>query len=261
MAIKQQEVIEGTEETVGMRLRKARDDKGLSRREVQEQTNIPQKSLEKIEGGQQEPSVSRVQALAELYNVSLKWLLSGNAEQADQAIAETAKTTQPNAVPVNENGPLDTLRGMLADLDDMRTSSFANVQRGAMALVDDIQSTMKYLEPADLLTLATERELSQCEKESTDLIFDLFNEDAEKAQGYCGSIENRIVDTAIFGIDLHNFDKKKLSALVDELKVEVPNDDFITWWDEPDKMELVTALRPNIRSMAISGTLEKEMLE
>ncbi|HEY9080018.1 helix-turn-helix transcriptional regulator [Magnetovibrio sp.] len=254
MAVKMKEVIEGTEETAGMRLRKARDDKGLTRSQVFEQTNIPVRSLEKIEGGQQEPSLARVQTLCELYGVAMEWVTNGGTAKAETSVQP--ETTSPKIAPANENDPVETLRGMLADLDDMREHAFENVQRGAMALSADIHDALKYLEPSDLLILAVERGLSEDESHNIDTFFDLFNDDADKAQAFCGNIEDRIVDTALIGIDLYAMEETKLEALADELGVELPGNNFWEWWDAPDKMELIVALRPKLRAMSIVDKLK-----
>jgi len=256
MAIKMNEVIEGTEETVGMRLRKARDEKEMSRREVQEQTNIPQKSLEKIEGGTQEPSLARVQTLCDLYGVTLEWVKDGNSNESVKAeSADIPKAGVPKIEPANENDPMDQVRGMLNDLDEMRTHGFKGVQRGALALSSDILSALKHFEPGELLALASERRLHQCEKESVDNIFDLFNEDASQAQEYCGSIEERIVDTAMFGVDLYVIEQSSLVRLAENLKIEITKDAFFTytWFEEPDHMEIIKAIRPELIARSVSG--------
>lgn len=62
------------------RLRKARERKGLSQTEVSRRTNINNKTLSRYEKGGSEPDIETVKILAELYEVSSSYLLTGEEE-------------------------------------------------------------------------------------------------------------------------------------------------------------------------------------
>ncbi|MFW5652538.1 MAG: helix-turn-helix domain-containing protein [Planctomycetota bacterium] len=59
------------------RLRQAREAAGLSQSEVAERLAVSQAAISRWESGRKSPSLSRVQQLAELYRVSLDWLVFG----------------------------------------------------------------------------------------------------------------------------------------------------------------------------------------
>lgn len=63
--------------TLGERLKIAREKKGLSQIQVKERTNINNKTLSGYENGVSEPDTKTLSMLAELYEVSYKWLLTG----------------------------------------------------------------------------------------------------------------------------------------------------------------------------------------
>ena len=69
--------------TLGDRLRLARERKGFTQVQVRERTNINNKTLSGYEKGVSEPDIKTLVTLAELYEVSYKWLLSGEGSIDD----------------------------------------------------------------------------------------------------------------------------------------------------------------------------------
>lgn len=67
-------------EIFATRLKAKRDEIGLSQNEVSQLTDIPQAKISKIENGKQEPSLEDLGKLAQLYNVSINWLLGVSLE-------------------------------------------------------------------------------------------------------------------------------------------------------------------------------------
>jgi len=254
MVMKTKDIPADTEETPAMRLREAREGLGLSRAELARMTGIPAKSIEKFEYGSQEPSLSRVQVLAEALEVTSQWIM-GEEQTAP-------KTTKAQPLPSNQNdqapmqkGLAPTVREMLEQLDDMRTDEFDGVQRQAMALADRIRAALKVFEPDELLALADERGLykDECENEITFMI-DVFKKDPHKAQAYCGSVEERIIDTAILGLDLYNIDRDALVELADQLQdehdIEKPGVFGLGWGKHKGFVPLI---RPYVQAQALSG--------
>ncbi|WP_226677280.1 helix-turn-helix domain-containing protein [Mesobacillus jeotgali] len=65
--------------TLGERLRIARERKGFSQTEVYRRTNINNKTLSKYEKNDTKPDIETVTDLANFYDVSVEWLLTGQS--------------------------------------------------------------------------------------------------------------------------------------------------------------------------------------
>jgi len=70
--------------TLGERLRISRDRKGFTQVQVKERTNINNKTLSGYEKDVSEPDTKTLSALADLYEVSYKWLLTGKGDLTDR---------------------------------------------------------------------------------------------------------------------------------------------------------------------------------
>lgn len=57
------------------RIRKARNDTGLTQREVAEETKIPVSTIAKYETGKLEPDLEKLGKLAEFYQKSTDWMI------------------------------------------------------------------------------------------------------------------------------------------------------------------------------------------
>lgn len=67
-------------QTLGERLRIARQKSGLRQTQVKDRTNINNKTLSGYENNVSEPDMNTLAVLTELYGVSYKWLLTGEGE-------------------------------------------------------------------------------------------------------------------------------------------------------------------------------------
>lgn len=74
--------------TLGERLKIARERKGFSQMQVKERTNIHNKTLSGYENDVSEPDTKTLITLAELYEVSYKWLLTGKGNMTEENINE-----------------------------------------------------------------------------------------------------------------------------------------------------------------------------
>lgn len=82
---------------IGRRLRRAREAKRLTQKEVAEKIGIHNSTLGKYELGEREPDFDTIKKLAEVYEVSPVWLLIGSEEKFSHAEArpvELNKTIQ-----------------------------------------------------------------------------------------------------------------------------------------------------------------------
>ncbi|NQV83210.1 MAG: helix-turn-helix transcriptional regulator [Rhodospirillales bacterium] len=245
--------------TVADRLKMARIEASMTRKAVFEGTGISTSTLEKYESGHMDPNTTRLQAICDYLGVSVDWVLNGGdtplaaatektAEmQATANVAETFSETfaagpprhAATAFQANDNAPVDRVDRMLGEMDDMRADVFFGFQRQAMATAEDIRAALKYFEPSELLVLADERGLHQDESCLDEFgIQDLFTEDLNEGQMYCGNIEERILDTAILGSDLFGIEREPLVALAEELRddhdLEPPAWGGLSWGDHKD---------------------------
>lgn len=78
-------------ETLGERLKKSRERRGLSQTDAAKRLNINNKTLSRYENGGSEPDSETLKNLAELYDVSTDFLL-GKETDGDDAIPQPLKT-------------------------------------------------------------------------------------------------------------------------------------------------------------------------
>jgi len=261
--------------TVADRLKVARQDANVTRKAVADGTGIPSSTVEKYERGDMDPNTARLKTLCDFYGVSFDWVLNGDGApsiattpkpsetMASACISETFAKTFAESAPqqsetvssANENDPMEHVRGLLDDMDDMRAHGFDGMQRQAIALADEVRVALKYLEPGELLAMAYERGLYKGES-CLDVsgILNLFAEDLDEGQAYCGIIEERILDTVILGVDLYGIEREPLVELADELKedhdIEEPAWAGFSWGQHKDFVPLI---RPIVRAMANRG--------
>jgi transcriptional regulator with XRE-family HTH domain len=231
---------------VARRLREAREETGFSRAQLGRKTNIPVKSIEKFEYGTLEPSLSRLQTLCDTLDVSTHWVMGEGDEDFENA------PPAHNEEPVLD--PSEKAKGILSRLDILRGEGFRDAPRMAMALADQALAGLKSLEPDELVTMANERRLQKGDCLSSSDLWELFGNDPEAGQSFCGQIEERILDTALLGIDLYTLDRDPLVVLADRLSenhpIEMPGFLGFSWGDHEDFVPLI---RPVLRNLALAG--------
>jgi hypothetical protein len=76
----------------------------------------------------------------------------------------------------------------------------------------------------------------------------------EKGQSFCANIEERVLDTAILGVDLYNIEREPLVKLADELQeehdIEEPAWGGFSWGEHNDFVPLI---RPYMRAASYRG--------
>ncbi|MEQ8284438.1 helix-turn-helix transcriptional regulator [Thalassospira sp.] len=239
--------------TMGVKLRNARDELGISRAKVQDETGIPAKTLEHYEAGASEPTLTRLKALCDLYKLPFGEM-AGTEEGPKKIAVETPK--EGETVPEEVPGGMVVVEAMLDELTAFRAVGFDGAQRRAMALVDELTTAMKRLESDELEALAEARGLFEGDRPTADGIFGLFVEDIDEAQRFCGLVEERIVDTAILGADLYTIDREALVTVADDIKDEFDIEEprFLGWSDcWGDYAEFVPLIRDPLRKLALMG--------
>lgn len=243
------------------RIRKARENVGLSRAELSRRTGIPPKAIEKFEYGQQEPSVSRLRTLCRELGSDFESMMGGLEEDSDGgasiAVKPSHRPVHPSPHPSNTtDDPEAEVRRLLKCVDDLRSEAFEDGRRMGMALTDDLKNSLRYLEPDELLSVAEKRGVRTLDCPDAISIMALFSDDPADAQNQCGDVEERIIDTAVLGADLFGIERDALAVLADHLQEmhEMERPGLFSWGSH---RELVTTLRPVLRTLAFAGNAIK----
>ncbi len=77
-------------ETLGMRLRRARELKRFSQKEVEEKIKISNVNISRYETDQTSPNLDTLKKLADIYQVSLDWIF-GITDKPDRIISKELK--------------------------------------------------------------------------------------------------------------------------------------------------------------------------
>lgn len=241
-----------TPETIGKRIKDARDSAGLSRARLGDLTKISPRVIEKIEAGTQEASATRLRALCSALKIDPAEFL-GTGKPAS---AQTAEGHDLLAF-----DPMDRASLILEEIDGLRSDGFEGSTRKAMALATMAKEALSHLEPEDLNRLARLRGLARHDTVDGLTILDLFNEAPCKGHEYCGFIEDRIVDTAVIGLDLYALDEAQAHALAEELadmdRLERPG--LLSDWPEMDR--LYPRIQPIIRRIVTAGKTLKHLTD
>lgn len=97
--------------TLGERLRLARDKKGLKQTQVKERTNINNKTLSGYENNVSEPDTNTLATLADLYEVSYKWLLTGKGNMEETTVNQLTEKDESDIAKRMEKMRKDLLEG------------------------------------------------------------------------------------------------------------------------------------------------------
>lgn len=139
-------------ETVGQRLRHARETAGFSRRVLGEETEMSLRTIEHYENGTTDISLDKISTLAEALDVDLAWLISGSEHEEEfggLSDDEEDIATIADALPTIPNAPayVDELSGSLTKLVMLRDDGLSNHQREARAFIDDTGHGVPFASP------------------------------------------------------------------------------------------------------------------
>lgn len=77
--------------TIASRLRAAREQAGLSQGQVATMLDLHRPSISEIEAGRRRVSADEISRFAEIYNVSVSWLMNEESEIADPTVELAAR--------------------------------------------------------------------------------------------------------------------------------------------------------------------------
>lgn len=200
---------------VATRLREARDDLGLTRKQAADATGIPAKTIERIEFGQAEPSISRAKILCRYYGLSLTDMIDGMDTTGPKGGRPAAPADMParrdfGAMPADlddddeEQSPEQMAAQALQSLTEFAEERGPNAQ-GMRRRLREASSAVQGAALGTLTDLAEERD------------FDEASLPQMARNGAAEKLANRLLIHAIYDLDLHQLSLKGMKALNDDL--------------------------------------------
>ncbi len=252
---------ENESDTPGARLKTAREDKGLTRKKVAEMTGIPVKSLEKIEYGGMEPNISRLKAICTALDIEPSFILSaGEDETTDVVDNSPVKASDENIE--NIRGHDSMANEYLQMLDTLRQTGFENSTRKTEAYFNELKSTLCFLEYGELLELAKVRGIKvedniseETDPRETEEFTGIYEDISVSEKPDCEELANRIIDTAVFGVDFYSIELDELSTMAEEH--DLSPDRFI-WAGWRGHSEIVPKIREEFLEETLLGKVEED---
>lgn len=238
------------------RIKQARTDAGMSRKALSDATGISARTIERIENGDQEVTVQRLKLLATATGRSVAWL-QGDDEPDEEVDDFPAPASKP--APSWRSGPLSPptvadVYAALSVIDTLRLEQFDGTIREAMATCDQVRSMLAYQEPAALVEIANSRGIDRTTFPKAREIQERLENAPEAGQEDCAAIQERIIDTAILGVDLHVVAPKTLQDIAKAADLE--SDGWLGWSNDD---VLIQAVRPTVRRMAFADQLPDDL--
>ncbi|WP_169566793.1 helix-turn-helix domain-containing protein [Sneathiella limimaris] len=211
--------------TPAERLKMARTHKGYSRKELAAITNIPEKSIEKYEYGSMEPNISRLQTLCEVLEINSESLL-GMPESENETTRSESNHTKYFSEALDH----------IEEINCIRETGFAAEPTKALAHVEALQSALRFLGEDELKKLASAKGIS------TENMLNLG----------ITELSLRIIDTAIYGVDLYNIEMSALSKLAEHYNLAPSHKIFWIEWENHE--EIIHEIRAKFKSEAFYST-------
>lgn len=236
-----------TEHPFNKRLQMVRETRRISRAKLAELSGIPASSIEKYEYGHADPPVRRLQKIAEVLEVETDLLLHGTA----------GTVTAPEPEPIEDDfDPFEEedediyskahVVRLLKGLDKMRVEGFRKYWRSAPRDIEAVQNGLMEFPFDALLDLAEERGLYRISEDVIESYDGLYPDEQETIRR---AIAERIVDTAVFGRDLHTIDLDSLSDAAYELGIKADKTGLFYKWSSLEAV--ADALREHSRPLAL----------
>ncbi len=241
---------------IAERIKRARTEAGLSRKGLSNLIGISPRTIERIENGEQEVTVQRVKLFATATGKSAAWLQGD--EEPDEEV-DDFPTPAPKPAPSRRSGPpapptVADVYASLRVIDTLRSEGFDGTIRQAMATCDQVRTMLAYQEPAALVEIANSRGIDRTTFPKAREIQERLENAPEAGQQDCAAIQERIIDTAILGVDLHVVPPKALQDIARAAGLE--SDGWLGWSNDDVMIE---AVRPTVRRMALSDQLPDDL--
>ncbi|WP_175474060.1 helix-turn-helix domain-containing protein [Thalassobaculum litoreum] len=241
---------------IAERIKRARTEAGMSRKALSDATGISARTIERIENGEQEVTVQRVKLLATATGKSAAWL-QGDEKPDDEVDEFPAPAPKPDPSRRSEPPVPPTTADVYASLrmiDTLRSEGFDGTIRQAMATCDQVRSMLAYQEPAALVEIASSRGIDRTTFPKAREIQERLENAPEAGHQDCAAIQERIIDTAILGVDLHVVSPKALQDMAKSSGLE--SDGWLGWSNDN---ALIEAVRPTARRMAFADQLPDDL--
>lgn len=235
-------------DTFGKRLQQARNASQYSRPQLAEVTGIPAKAIEKFEYGTQEPTFSRVETLAKTLNVTVDYLMKGDADegQGESEIESITATEVQQEIIGDEH---NNVSAKLMYLDELREIGFQKHWRTTPRLFSEVEEGLESFSYDELLDLGEERGLYPIFS-NAEQAFDVLKAKDQKA--ILSDLRERIIDTAYFGRDLYYIDIDDLKEQASFLELKKDKEGaFFDSWSGPEAV--IMAIRIECRDLALKG--------
>ncbi|MBV6633036.1 MAG: helix-turn-helix transcriptional regulator [Alphaproteobacteria bacterium] len=234
--------------TAGERLRAAREQAGLSRNDLAEKTDLTLRIIEKFEQGLQEPNLSRLVAICEALGCSTDHIAFGTDDAPEHIDHQDADyEDERGGNPVLSIFYETRAAGLLIAIDEMRVGEFSGNRRKLGPMVGDLEASLRYLDPEELIDLAIERDIAKLSDGQWQELASVAFENATDDQKHqLDAVGKRIIDTALFGVDLETMTDEQLEALDDQLSGKP----FVQLFEGKD---LISGLRMRMRSAITEG--------
>jgi len=247
---------ENKSDTPAARLKVARENKGLTRRSLSKITGIPTSSIEKYEYGKAEPGFTRLKVLCSALDIEASDVLELDIEKSVEQQSPTFNDDY--LVTGGDTGNTDNyISGCMVHLDaldKLREAGFNKSTRKVCAHYEALKSALCFLEYDEIKELAQFREIKFVETSSEMTTKD----EQEKLQMDCEELVSRIVDTAIFGIDLYSIELKSLSDMAEDYDL-APN--RIIWVGWRGHKEIAPEIRNMFLEKHLQGVSEEDFLD
>lgn len=239
---------ENESDTPGTRLQAAREKKGFTRKKVAELTGIPVKSLEKIELGGMEPNISRLKSLCTALDIEPLCILTAGENNANDKGANVSFQVSEESIE-NIHNYISQAKEYLQMLDTLRHNGFEKSIRKAEAYYNELIKTLSFLEYTELLNLAKIRCIEvedilheRTGPQETKDFFTMYEGEPISEKPDCDEVVNRIIDTAVFGVDLYSLPLGFLSKIAEKNEIVPDRFFFLNWHGHS---EIIPKIRDN----------------
>lgn len=251
----------GEGEDIAHRLKTARQNARMTRKQLAEATGIPASTIEKYERGDMDPNTKRLQAICKALDTCVDWMLNGTGDKEitsstppTPSIVNTPEPSLAETEDVGKPSHFQRAENLLAELEEMRLHGFQNSGRAALATASAAEQEMAFLEGNALAALAEIYGLYPDPNfPEASAWAKAFASSFTTAEMLADELVKRLIDTAILGRDLYAIDRDALVPVVDALDNESPVEagGFFGWGEHG---KFVPAIRSRLWAKAAFGT-------